>query len=176
MALDPFEGFEEEVPLAKLALDLNQITGWALWVGDVLYYGYEEFKNNRFSGGGMPFLRFRRWLYELHAIHPIGEVWFEEVRAHDGTDAAHIYGGFLAELTAFCEDMGIPYKGIPVGQIKKSWTGKGNSSKDKMVEEAKKRGFVDCERHDTADALAIAHMMGVGNGQSPTIRRFMQAG
>lgn len=48
----------------------------------------------------MRFLRFGRWLDRTHAARPVGEVTFEEVRRHLGVDAAHVYGGVLATLTA----------------------------------------------------------------------------
>ena len=57
---------------------------------------------------------------------PVGGNWFEHVRRHAGTDAAHVYGGLLATLTSWCELRGIPYAAIPVGTIKKHATGKGN--------------------------------------------------
>ena len=51
----------------------------------------------RFEGGGMRFLRFKRWLNELlSASNHINAVFFEEVRRHAGVDAAHAYGGFMA--------------------------------------------------------------------------------
>ncbi len=50
-----------------------------------------------------------------------------------GTDAAHVYGGLLATLTAWCEHHQIPYEGIPVSTINKATTGKGNASKVEMI-------------------------------------------
>ena len=43
----------------------------------------------------------------------------EEVRRHAGTDAAHVYGGLMATLTAWAELRGVPYEGVPVGTIKR---------------------------------------------------------
>ena len=63
----------------------------------------------------------------------LGAVYFEEVRRHMGVDSAHVYGGLLATLTAWCEHHQIPYQGVPVGTIKKNATGKGNASKDEMI-------------------------------------------
>jgi hypothetical protein len=75
-----------------LALDLGSSTGWALRGADgAITSGVQEFRPNRFEGGGMPFLRFNHWLSELNeAAGPIGAVFFEEVRAHRGTLAAQI--------------------------------------------------------------------------------------
>ena len=105
------------------------------------------------DGGGMRFLRFKRWLTELKG-EGFEAVYFEEVRRHAGIDAAHAYGGFMATLTAWCEAHGIPYEGVPVGTIKRSFTGKGNAKKAAMKAEAVRRGYTVADDNE-ADALAI---------------------
>ncbi len=139
-----------------LALDLGTTTGWALRTPDgSTTSGSECFRPQRFEGGGMRFLRFKRWLEELrdHA-NGIGTLYFEEVRRHVSTDASHAYGGFLATLTAWCERHGIPYSGVPVGTIKKHATGKGNASKDDVLAAIRTAGFVPTDDNE-ADALAL---------------------
>lgn len=119
--------------------------------------GTKDFHPQRFEGGGMRFLRFKRWLTEVKAaVGEIHAVYFEEVRRHAGVDAAHAYGGFMAHLTAWCEHHNIPYAGVPVGTIKKHATGKGNANKDLMVQAAQKRGFAPIDDNE-ADALALLH-------------------
>lgn len=139
-----------------LALDLGTKTGWAIHGLDgTITSGTEQFKPQRFEGGGMRFLRFKRWLNELlSASDHINAVFFEEVRRHAGVDAAHAYGGFMGHLTAWCELHNIPYQGVPVGTIKKHATGKGNAGKDEMIEAAVKRGFTPADDNE-ADALAL---------------------
>lgn len=141
-----------------LALDLGTYTGWAVATRDgTIASDTQTFKPQRFEGGGMRFLRFRRWLNEMLNLTPhINVVYFEEVRRHAGVDAAHAYGGFLATLTAWCEHHKIPYQGVPVGTIKKHATGKGNASKDDMVAAARKRGHDPIDDNE-ADALALLH-------------------
>mgnify|MGYP001101971081 CR=1 FL=1 len=147
--------------MTLLALDLGTRLGWAVSFGkdgegkpDVLH-GTVEIKNGRYEGGGMRWLRFRKWLDGMADNHGALEaVYFEEVRRHVGTDAAHLYGGFLAELTAWCEKRGIPYQGIPVGTIKKAATGKGNANKDQMIAAMQAKGFSP-ETDNDADALAL---------------------
>ena len=143
---------------AILALDLGTQTGWALLDRDGdISSGTEGFKPQRFEGGGMRYLRFKRWLTELkQAVDGLDAVYFEEVRRHAGIDAAHAYGGFMAHLTAWCEHHQIPYQGVPVGTIKKHATGKGNASKDEMVAAARLRGHMPADDNE-ADALAILH-------------------
>ena len=125
-----------------LALDLGTRAGWAIGgSSQPTSSGYEDFKNSRFQGGGMRYLRFRQWLEEIYMLHSIDAVYFEEVRRHRGVDAAHVYGGLLAQLTAWCEENTIPYQGIPVGTIKKHATGKGNASKEFMILAANNAGL-----------------------------------
>ncbi|HWP26612.1 MAG TPA: hypothetical protein VNL39_09755 [Xanthobacteraceae bacterium] len=91
-------------------------------------FGTTLFRGSRYDGGGMRYLRFRGWLDHFATGRAgIAAIYFEEVRRHIGTDAAHLYGGFLATLTAWCEQRGIPYQGVPVGSIKRHVTGKGNA-------------------------------------------------
>lgn len=139
-----------------LALDLGTTTGWALTSRDgLIASGSESFKPQRFEGGGMRYLRFKRWLTEIKlCAGGIDAVFLEEVRRHVGVDAAHAYGGFLATLTAWCEHHQIPYQGVPVGTIKKHATGKGNAGKAEMIAAAKARGFTPIDDNE-ADALAL---------------------
>jgi len=139
-----------------IALDLGTVTGWATREpsGNITS-GTASFKTGRFEGGGMSFLRFKRWLTDLKAnLGAIDAIYFEEVRAHKGVDAAHKYGGFLAHLTAWCEHHQIPYQGIPVGTIKKHITGKGNSPKESVIDAIKKKGFAPIDDNE-ADSLAL---------------------
>ena len=149
-----------------LALDLGTTTGWAVYRSGHLYLefaqghitsGVMSFACDRYSGGGMRFLRFRKWLDEIKALNnAIGEVYFEEVRRHVGTDASHVYGGFMAHLTTWCEQEGIPYEGVPVGTIKKFMTGNGSASKEKMIEAIREKGHVPQDNNE-ADALALLY-------------------
>ena len=142
-----------------LALDLGTQTGWALASCDgSITSGSQSFKPQRFEGGGMRFLRFKRWLTDIKQCNDgIGQVVFEEVRRHVGVDAAHAYGGFMGQLTAWCEHHQIPYQGIPVGTIKKHATGKGNASKDEMVAAVRARGHAPADDNE-ADAIALLYL------------------
>ena len=149
---------------AMLALDLGTTTGWALSLPDRrVTHGYVNFKPQRFEGGGMRYLRFRRWLDELlttvapsSSLQGLGAVYFEEVRRHLGVDAAHAYGGFLATLTGWCEHQKIPYQGVPVGTIKRHVTGKGNVGKAEVIVAMRALGHPVIDANE-ADALALLH-------------------
>mgnify|MGYP000517679714 FL=1 len=137
-----------------LALDLGTKCGHVFGCPAARIDGVWDLKGGRYEGGGMRFLRFRRNLDELHAARPIGEVVYEEVRRHLGTDAAHVYGGLLGQLTAWCEEHGVPYEGVPVGTIKRWAVGKGNATKDQMI--AAMVALGEQPKDDNhADALAL---------------------
>ena len=151
---------------AILALDLGTVTGWALRSPDgTASSGAVSFRPDRFEGGGMRYLRFKHWLTEIkNTAGGIDAVYLEEVRRHAGTNAAHIYGGFLAHVTAWCEHHGIPYQGVPVGTIKRHVTGKGNASKQAVIAAVRERGFNPVDDNE-ADAIALllwALEVGVG--------------
>lgn len=95
---------------AILALDLGTTTGWASLAGGIVHSGTASFRSGRYDGGGMRYLRFQHWLEQLaDDSGGLAAIYFEEVRRHIGTDAAHLYGGFLATLTAWCEREGVAY-------------------------------------------------------------------
>jgi Holliday junction resolvasome RuvABC endonuclease subunit len=141
---------------ALLALDLGTTTGWALKASDeFISSGTVSLKSSRYDGGGMRYLRLRRWLDELQRdAGPIGAIHFEEVRRHIGTDAAHIYGGLLGVLSAWCEEHGVAYQGVPVGTIKAFATGRGNADKAAVIAAVRARGFSPVDDNE-ADAIAI---------------------
>lgn len=140
-----------------LTLDLGTKTGWAFGDEFGIESGIVNFSTKRFEGGGMRYMRFRDWLNEMIGLlteENLNQIYFEEVRRHIGTDAAHMYGGFMATLTSWCEDYKIPYQGIPVGVIKKHITGKGNASKQMVIEAVRAFGH-DVVDDNEADAIAM---------------------
>lgn len=141
---------------AILALDLGTTTGWALRTADgLITSGTTSFRPSRYDGGGMRYVRFRAWLDQLaRDAGSLSSIHFEEVRRHIGTDAAHLYGGFLATLTAWCEQHDVAYQGSPVGTIKRHVTGRGNADKAAVIAAVRARGFTPADDNE-ADAIAI---------------------
>ena len=142
--------------MAVLALDLGTTTGWAMALQDSrVASGTVSLRSSRYDGGGMRYLRFRAWLDALiEDIGAIGEIHYEEVRRHLSTDAAHVYGGLLGMLTAWCEERSIAYQGVPVGTIKRHVTGKGNADKAAVMSAVRARGYSPADNNE-ADAIAI---------------------
>ena len=176
--------------LVILALDLGTTTGWALRSANgPVAHGFVSFKSQRFEGGGMRYLRFGRWLADMLALSGqqsgsqtgsqtnltgIGAVYFEEVRRHLGVDAAHVYGGLLATLTAWCEHHQIPYQGVPVGTIKRHATGKGNAGKAEVIAAMKALGHPVIDDNE-ADALALLHWA-LAQGADPALGKEVRHG
>lgn len=139
-----------------LCLDLGTQMGWASFSNGSILSGTESFQPGRHEGGGMRYLRFSYRLDEFRRLlNPLHAVYYEEVRARQPSVAAdQTYGGFLASLTAWCEANNIPYKGIPVGTIKKHATGKGNANKDDVRMAVEIQGFYPRDDNE-ADAIGL---------------------
>jgi crossover junction endodeoxyribonuclease RuvC len=141
-----------------LALDLGHRLGWALRSADGgITSGVAEFCQDRWQGGGIKFLKFKRWLTEIkNCAGGVDLVVYEAVRRHAGVDASHAFGGWLAILTSWCEHHDIAYEGVPVGTIKQHATGKGNADKQAVIAAVKALGFDPADDNE-ADALALLH-------------------
>lgn len=141
-----------------LALDLGTQLGWSTRdVNGNVRHGSISFHARKTDGPGQRWLRFAAHLSALK--RELGEIhvaYYEDVKRHVGTQAAHAYGAFEAQLQVFCDVNRIRLESIGVGQIKKSWTGRGNADKEAMVAEARRRGFRPVD-DNAADSLAILH-------------------
>ena len=152
--------------MSILTLDLGQNTGWCISnkKKEIVLHGWILCKPSRFEGGGMQFLKFRRFLEEKYTHmkmterDPIKEVYFEEVRRHLGTTAAHIYGGFSGVLTSFCEEWKIPYRGIGVMVMKKYVSEDGHANKESVMAAVNKRLGTIITSDDEADAIGLMFM------------------
>lgn len=140
-----------------LALDLGTYCGWAIATKDgAVTYGTEHFMQRNKWHPGVRWSNYRAWLSDLIRDKQITAVYFEDVKRHAGTLAAHAYGGYLAMTEMVCQQHNVPMVGIGVGQAKKKWTGRGNAKKPEMIAAAQRRGFkVASDEDDTADALAL---------------------
>lgn len=141
-----------------LCLDLGTTTGWARHEKGVITSGAVSFKPKKYEGAGHRYLQFWNWLEKNTA--GVDYIFFEAVRRHAGTDAAHVYGGLMAFLESFCEENNIPYAGVGVTEIKKHATGKGNAPKEMMIAAMQAKGHISLtdKDHDEADALAIMYL------------------
>lgn len=121
-----------------LGIDPGAATGWALvrYPGEMLVNaGTWELSHTRLEGGGMMFMRLAAWLRQTINGNPFLKlVSMEDVRRHDGTAAAHLYGGITATVTTVCEEYpNLAYTGVGVGVWKKMMVGTGNASKETVA-------------------------------------------
>lgn len=137
-----------------LALDLGTSTGWCAGTAGSHISGTWNLKPGRFDSASMRLVRLLKGLDEIHAAMPLDAVFYEEVRRHKSTDAAHWFGAFWSHVIKWCDDNSIPHEGVPVGEIKKSFTGRGNADKAAMMQEAFDRGYCP-GTDDEADAIAL---------------------
>jgi hypothetical protein len=139
-----------------LAIDIGTQTGWARAGRDgIVHSGSQSFAPRRMEAAGQRWLKFRAFLNEQRvAGGEIHAVYYEDVKQHAGTLAAHVYGGFLACLEMWCAANNVPLRPVGVGAIKKHWSGKGNADKVAMSDAAHARGFRPKDSNE-ADALAI---------------------
>jgi len=135
----------------KLYLDLGTKMGYALNDDGRIETGTVNFYNKPGDGKGARYLRFENWLKTMSATR---EVKYEIVLSHKGVYAAHCYGAFEGILQAWCERGERAYEGVPVGTIKLRATGKGNASKEMMIEAARAAGYNPVDDNE-ADAIAI---------------------
>jgi Holliday junction resolvasome RuvABC endonuclease subunit len=138
-----------------LAIDLGNEFGWALKKPSTIESGWDRLTNGSSNHPGKKFELFRNHLRELNDID-LTEIWYEEVKRHNGLHAARAYCGYVAVLQMYAYRRGIPCSGVGVGTIKKFWTGNGRSDKEMMIKEANRRGF-DTDNDNCADALALLH-------------------
>ena len=138
-----------------LALDLGTTMGWAMRQDGKVSSGSVNFRPTHFDSTNSRYTKFRRWL-DMNHCSTFDDVVYEAVRRHNGTIAGQTYGGFMATLQTWCDAVGLPYEGVPVGTIKKFATGNGNASKVSMVAAMKERGHKPLDDNE-ADALALLY-------------------
>lgn len=137
-----------------VAIDLGTNCGVA-WSDDGLIHAtYCDVWNFAVGKTERPGARFLKFVDRLNELQP-QKIFYEQVRRHEGTQAAHVYGGLLATMQAWSDLNGVYYHGLEVAAIKKFATGKGNANKAMMIDAARSNlGY--CGHDDNeADALWI---------------------
>lgn len=138
-----------------LALDLGTKMGWAARNASGTY----NLAPKRGENNAMRWIRFEDRLTELCSAGNIDRIIYERVDRHLGTQAAHIYGGFVAKLEEFCELHDVALMNYGPGEIKKFATGKGNAKKVDMIVAANRlRCCTYLTDDNEADAVCLWHM------------------
>lgn len=136
-----------------LALDLGTNLGFAIYKNGKFISGTKKLGTYKEKFGAC-FHEFRKWLLNILAKHNLEAVYFERVYGHKGVEAGHCFGGFMYMLASVCFQQKIPCISFSVQAIKKFMTGKGNATKDEMIDAARQKGF-NPETDDEADAIAV---------------------
>lgn len=137
-----------------LALDPATKCGWAHSAGPS---GVWDLSIKRDESRGMRLIRFRGKLNEIKDNVGIDVIVFEAAR----NAKASMQGALVTQaelqgvLKTWCDDNDIDYRGYSPSEIKKHATGKGNASKEAMVEAAKQKFKKPIKDDNEADALWI---------------------
>jgi len=137
-----------------LSLDLATNTGWAIYDNGEITFGSSSFALKRGESPGMRFLRCRSWLREVkQLLSEIDLIVYEQPHQRGG-HPTQVAMGLVAEVLSFAARANINTTSYHATSIKKWATGKGNSKKQAMIEEAKNRGY-DVVNDDEADAILM---------------------
>jgi Holliday junction resolvasome RuvABC endonuclease subunit len=144
-----------------LGIDPGIHCGFAL-IGETaqdVMCGEWDLSGRKWEGAGWRYVRLETAIREAIEKHGVTHVGIEEVRRHEGTDAAHVYGAITGIITKVCEQTETPYTSWTPGEIKRAATGKGNAGKELVLQAAKKRWpNVPIRTDNEADALWIAEL------------------
>ena len=140
------------------ALDLATTTGFASSASGIVMSGTFKCRQNSKEPWGLCFLRFKRFLREWLIQEKPEQLWYEDVRRWSSGDAAKAYCGLRAVMLMECEAHGVEVIGAAVGTIKKSFTGKGNATKQEMIDVACVKYGNHITDDNEADDLAILEL------------------
>ena len=133
-----------------LAIDSGTKTGWAT-NDTAMVSGIQDFSLKRGESPGMRFLMFQKWILNmLETIKP--DMVIYERAHHRGGAPTEVGVGLTTQLQAGCTAMEIEYVALHSKTLKKYATGKGNASKDAMMEAATEKGWT-YQDHNECDAL-----------------------
>ena len=139
-----------------LALDFGTVTGWATnaTAERIDFHHFDTCPDIKTDYKAKRFRIFKAHLSQLLG-GDIATVYYEDVKGHTSTAAAHWYGGWEALTLLACDARVIPCHGVHTGTLKKWATGAGNAPKNRMIEAAQRYvGNVELT-HDEADAVCL---------------------
>lgn len=135
-----------------LALDPGTNCGFALLDGNNIVSGTWDLSIHRDESRGMRLIRLRNKLKEIGKVDIIV---FEVSKNYMSTLGAEVAGEIRGLITTWAHDNKIEYQGINVSTIKKTATGKGNASKELMIQTANKIFNKNLTDDNEADALLL---------------------
>lgn len=156
-----------------LSLDLGSTLGYAIGCSGVIIESGEVTLSpgvNK-THPGHRWMKFQQWLSKYQSVD---EIVFEDVMffGNNGVKAARVYCGLLAVLQMFALGHGKRMSSLTPSQVKKDFTGAGNSKKDVICEVAHTLGWQrgtkgTMNNHNEADAIALLWVVYVRRGIEP---------
>lgn len=137
-----------------LSLDIASTTGWAV---DTTTYGTWDFKTRKDESMGMKLIRFKAKLKEIHELTPLDVIIYERPAGKHANSIIH-QSKLIAILEQFCEENKIQYRAYSASEIKKFATGKGNASKDDMIQAASSKYGYTGDDDNEADAIHMREL------------------
>lgn len=138
-----------------LAIDPATACGWAHSNGAS---GVWDLSMRRDESSGMRLLRLQGKLAEINELVGVAVVYYEAARnAAPKMQGSLVVGAELqATIKLWCESNHVEFCGVSPSTIKKHATGKGNASKQKMIEAAEQKWpDISIQDDNQADALWI---------------------
>jgi Holliday junction resolvasome RuvABC endonuclease subunit len=141
-----------------LSLDLATTTGWA-YNQPSINGGTWNLKPKRGSSEGMKQIKLRSHLQDfLNTVGKIDLIVYEKPAGRFMTGVISV-AELVSVVKVFCEDNNIEYTSYRPTEVKKAMTGKGNSNKQVMLDEAKKRWpNINIIDDNMADAMLMLQM------------------
>lgn len=155
-----------------LSLDLGSTLGYCVGKNGVIVESAEVTLS---SGAGKThpghrWLRFQKWLAQFSHVN---EIVFEDVPFVTSAKQMLVYGALRSQMEIFSLTHNIRMASLTPGQIKKDFTGHGNSKKDVMCDVAIRLGWKHgvpgtMNNHNEADAIALYWAISVRRGVEPS--------
>lgn len=153
-----------------LSLDLGSTLGYCLAKNGVIIDSGEVTLSAKDTHPGHRWLRFQNWLFKYKDVN---EILFEDVMFATSVMQMRVYGALLGILQIFCLAQRIRMASLTPGQIKKDFTGAGNSKKDVVCDVAINLGWKNGKpgtliNNNEADAIALFWVVSSRRGVQPS--------
>ena len=140
-----------------LAIDPGTKMGWALGKSgsSEVLSGTWDLSLRRGDSSGMRYVYLRKKLTEILAAYPDLEMVITEQAHNRGGHATEVLNGLVTHVQSWCAEHNITkVTSVHSSTLKKSATGKGNASKEEMIQTAIEKGWNPKDDNE-ADALHI---------------------
>lgn len=149
-----------------LSIDLGSTLGYCIGKNGVIIESGEVTLSVKEAGIAHPghrYMKFQQWLQRFvdsNGNPLVNEILFEDVMMFKSVAASNVYGGMRAFLLVFALAYKIRMLSLKPTQIKKDFTGYGNSKKDVVCDVAMKLGWKNgipgtMNNNNESDAIAL---------------------